>query len=113
MKAIPVTQVVSRMYKKGRRIVSEDVEKETIEVRLMEIENPSYLSLKLGLTLNRGNYEAVKADVSTTIPYYEEEKDDAFLYALKETERRLMAVMGDKDAVSDLFETAKEAFKNG
>ena len=113
MQALPVTQQVTRMYKKGKRITEDSGDQETLEIRVLEVENPSWLTVKLGLTLNRGNYESVRADVSTTIPHYEEEKDDAFLYALGETEKRLMAVMGDGDVVSDLVENAKEALKNG
>ena len=112
-KALATTQEVTQLYKKGKRILADEGTKEKIAVRVMEVEAPSWLTVKLGLTLNRGNYESIRADVSTTIPHYEEEKDDAFLYALKETERRLMAVLGDENAVSDLYETAKEAFKNG
>jgi len=112
-KALPVTQTITRMFKKGRRITKDDGESETLDVLVFETDEVSHLTVKLGLTLNRGNFESVKVDVSTTIPHYEEEKDDAFLYALKETERRLPAVVGDENAVSDMFETAKEAMKNG
>ena len=39
---------------------------------------PAHVSATLGLTINLGNYESAKVSITTTLPCYIEEMEDAF-----------------------------------
>lgn len=48
-----------------------------IEVRKFDVE-PAYVRANYGLTINLGNYESARCDVSVTLPCYVEEVPAAF-----------------------------------
>lgn len=48
-----------------------------IEVRRFDVE-PAYVRANYGLTINLGNYESARCDVSVTLPCYVEEIPAAF-----------------------------------
>jgi len=102
---------VTKQFAEGKRQGPEEESVEGIDVRIFETENVSSISVKLGLTVNLGNYESCRADVMVTVPHYEEERDDAFLYALGHCERKLQAVVGDKSEAKALVDRARKAMK--
>lgn len=100
---------VSRQFYNGRRLTDEDEKRKTLEVLKFETEHVSSTSVKLGLTVNLKNYESCRADVMVTVPHYEEERNDAFLYALGKAEDEIMAAMGDKSGAKELVDRARKA----
>lgn len=105
------TMTVTKQFYSGKRLTSEDESQETLDVLVFEHDQVSTTSVKLGLTVNLGNFESARADVMATVPHYEEERDDAFLYALKEVEQKIQLVFGDKTAAQDLVSRARRAMK--
>lgn len=56
----------------------EEVDTEELDVeRFPEGVEPAWVNAKKGLTLNLGNYESVRFDVSITLPCYREEVEAA------------------------------------
>jgi len=108
----PVTATVTRQFFEGKRLVDEDEKSETIEVlTFQDGVAVASQSVKLGLTVNLGNFESVRADVMVTVPHYEEERDDAFLYALGHCEKKVKLVFGSKSDAQDLVKLARKAMK--
>ena len=62
---------VTKQFAEGKRQGPEEESVEGIDVRIFETENVSSISVKLGLTVNLGNYESCRADVMVTVPHYE------------------------------------------
>lgn len=56
---------------------SEENEEGELEVRRFETE-PAHIRANYGMTLNLGNYESARVDVSVTLPCYTEEIPGAF-----------------------------------
>jgi hypothetical protein len=107
-----VTQSVTRHFYEGRRLVkSEEPNRETLEVLKFETDHVSSTSVKLGTTLSLGNYESVRCDIMTTVPHYPEEEEDAFVYAMDLTERRLQLVCGDREPIKILAERLKSLMR--
>lgn len=102
---------VTRQFFNGKRLVDEDEERETIDIMKFETDTPSSTSVKLGLTVNLANYESCRTDIMVTVPHYEEERDDAFLYALGHAEQKVRLVFGDKSAAKTLVSQARKAMK--
>jgi hypothetical protein len=65
-------------------------ENELIEVRKFQTE-PAIVGITYGLTVNMGNYESCRVEVSLRLPCYAEEKDAACEHAKKWVEGRVMA----------------------
>ncbi len=81
--------VVSRQYFEGKEPSSEmDTKNEQVKVSVFVTE-PAKVSVSQGLTLNLGNYESARIEVSVSVPCYKEEVDDAYKYALNWVESRL------------------------
>lgn len=53
-------------------VLEDSFDEETITVRKFQTE-PAYVSVRAGLTLNRGNYESLRLDIGVKIPCYVEE----------------------------------------
>lgn len=111
--AKPPVMTVTRQFFEGKRLLKEDEERTELEVLVFETEQISSTSVKLGLTVNLGNFESVRADVMVSVPHYEEERADAFLYALGAAEKQLPVIFGDKAESSALVDRARTAMKAG
>lgn len=76
---------VTRVFGKNGEEENEDKD---MEVRRFESE-PAYVRANYGLTINLGNYESARCDVSVTLPCYMEEIDAAFVEAWKIAKREI------------------------
>lgn len=76
---------VTRSY--GKDGAEENEEKE-LGVRRFETA-PAHVRANYGLTINLGNYESARCDVSVTLPCYTEEIDGAFVEAWKLAKREI------------------------
>lgn len=86
---IPVEVYVRRGFKDGTlSLEREEVEDEQLKVRPF-ISEAAEVGLSRGLTINLGNYESVRLDVSIKVPCYLEEAREAFEFARRFTEERL------------------------
>lgn len=91
----PLSAVVSRQYQTaGEPPEAPEVKNETLEVQQFVTE-PAKVSVAMGLTLNLGNYETARIDVSMLVPCYREEADAAYKYAHGWVEGRLAAEVED------------------
>lgn len=54
------------------------------------VTEPASVRVSLGMTVNLGNYESARIDVSLTVPCYKEEVEDAFEYAREWVEARTL-----------------------
>lgn len=61
---------------------------ETIQVTKFETE-PAKVHVGFGLTINLGNYESARLDVSVEVPCYKEQVDDAYQAAKGWVEQRI------------------------
>lgn len=87
--ASPVELTVTRYFKNGSLGSDrEEVEDEQIAVRTLLVDGAE-VGLSRGLTINMGNFESVRLDVSIKVPCYLEEVSDAFEFAQRFTEERL------------------------
>jgi len=86
---VPAKFTVSRMYTGGKiqgawyndndELGEEGETEDVIAVlRFPEGVYPAHVSATMGLTINLGDYESAKISVTTTLPCYAEEIDDAF-----------------------------------
>src|SRR4051812_42401043 len=83
--------VVTRQFFEGKEPSSApDTKNEVITVHRFLTE-PAKVSVSKGLTLNLGNYESARIDVSVVVPCYREELDWAYKYADGWVESRLNA----------------------
>lgn len=87
---------VSRQFKRsGNDWADEEESKnETLEVRLFSAP-PAHVSVKYGLTVNLGNYEAARVDAGVTLPCYPEEVKEAFNTAWRIAEAELQSQVSD------------------
>lgn len=86
---IPMEVLVKRSFKNSYyKTERETIEDETINVRPFVVE-AAEVSLTRGRTINLGNYESVRLDVSIKVPCYLEEAVDAFKFARRFTAERL------------------------
>lgn len=76
---------VTRAY--GKEGAEENEEKE-LPVRRFET-TPAHVRASYGLTVNLGNYESARCDVSVTLPCYTEEIEGAFVEAWKIAKREI------------------------
>lgn len=105
-----VIKVDRHFTKDGRR--KEYTSTDKIDILNFESDAISTISVKLGLTLNLGDFESCRADVMVTVPHYEEERNEAFLYALHHAEQKLQLVCGSRESVRILHARAKKALKD-
>ena len=97
----PVKYTVSKQYTRGRiqgawydnEEELEDAETEgVIEVLAFpEGVQPAHVSATMGLTMNLGDYESAKISVTTTLPCYVEEIDDAYEAAKNYSGMKMLA----------------------
>ena len=71
-KRVAGKSMVTVVRTKIDRVLSDSSEEETILVRKFDTE-PAYVSVKLGVTKNMGNYEFLRIDVGVSMPCYSEE----------------------------------------
>lgn len=107
--AKPAVMTVTRQFYEGKRLVDEDDERKVLDILKFETDHVSSSSVKLGLTVNLKNYESCRADVMVTVPHYEEERNDAFLYAVDQVETKLQLLFGDKKEANILVARARKA----
>ncbi len=85
----PTSAVVSKQYFQGKTpTTDQETKNEQLKVGLFVTE-PAKVSVSQGLTLNLGNYESARIEVSIAVPCYREEVDDAYRYAISWVEDRL------------------------
>lgn len=115
---VPAKFTVSRQYK-GQKIKGawyDDDESElkeegdtedVIEVmRFPEGVHPAHVSATMGLTINLGDYESAKISVTTTLPCYVEEIDDAFEAAKNYSGTKMLA---EKQFIEDTIAKKKRS----
>lgn len=89
------TFVIQRQYFEGKNPLTEpEVKNETMEVRRFLTE-PARVSVMMGMTLNLGNYESARIDVSVALPCYREEVDAAYVQAHEWVNSRLQKEVED------------------
>ncbi len=103
---------VAKQFSDGGRIVAESDTRETLDILNFETDHVSSTSVKIGLTLIPVRYESCRVDVMVTVPHYEEERDQAFLYALEHVERKVQMVIGCKEELTDLSDRARDTKQN-
>ncbi len=92
---IAETAVVQRQYFEGKDPASPlDVKNEPMSVRRFLVE-PAKVSVGAGMTLNLGNYESARIEISLAVPCYREEADEAYRYAFAWVEKRLQTEVAD------------------
>jgi len=84
----PTTITVTKQYKLQSGEAEADPTNETIEVTKFDTE-PAKVRVGFGLTINLGNYESARLDVSVEVPCYKEQVDDAYAAAKGWVEERV------------------------
>ena len=67
---------------------SESTDEETIDVRQFTTDTAE-VGTSVGITLNMGDFEFVRIDVTYKVPCYVEESEDAYAYAYKFASEKL------------------------
>jgi len=86
---LTVMKSYSRRFAEGDGETAEATEDEFLDVRRFETA-PAEVGFSAGLTLNLGNYESARIDVSVKVPCYREELDEAYAFATKWASDRLV-----------------------
>lgn len=85
----PSTAYVQKQFFNGKDPVGEaETKNEELKVSCFVTE-PAKVSVGMGLTVNLGNYESARIDVSVVVPCYREEIDDAYAFAHRWAETRI------------------------
>lgn len=84
----PTTLTVTKQFKLQSGEAESDPVNETIEVTKFETQ-PAMVRVGFGLTINLGNYESARLDVSVEVPCYKEQVDDAYQQAKDWVEERV------------------------
>jgi hypothetical protein len=91
---LPTQTSVSRQYRRsGADVGKGEHSDETIKVDRFAT-TPAQLRIALGRTINLGNFESLRIDVSMTVPCYKEEADAAFEYASNWVKNRISEEAG-------------------
>lgn len=105
----PIQLLVQRQYRDtGADKGPPESENELIEVQDFWV-RPAEVSYGKGVTLNMGNYEAVRIDVRITVPCYREEAEGAYEFAKHRVDDRLREEIEDargaakRNSASHLF----------
>jgi hypothetical protein len=77
-----------RVFSKEGHLLSEATEEDTIAVHSF-ITTPAEIGVTLGGTINLGNFESARLDITCKIPAYREEIAEAYEYAFKFADERL------------------------
>ncbi len=96
--AVPTVAFVTRQYPADANGVlptgGPQVKNEVIKVhRFLTV--PTEVQVGMGLTLNLGNYETARVDVTIRIPCYREEAEQAYAAAREWVETRLQSEVED------------------
>ena len=87
----PTVAFVQRQYFEGKEpLTALDVKNETLQVHRFLTE-PAKVSVSMGLTLNLGNFQTARLDISLLVPCYREEVEGAYAYAREWVETRVNA----------------------
>jgi len=78
------TTIEKTISRKGDVIM--DVAK-GIDMKLFD--EPAFVNVKIGATLNAGNYESVRLDIGITMPCHPDEIDDTFLTVRQRIEEKM------------------------
>ena len=84
----PTTITVTKQFKLQSGEAEASPISETIEVTKFDTE-PAKVHVGFGLTINLGNYESARLDVSIEVPCYKEQADDAYVAAKAWVEARV------------------------
>lgn len=103
-KDVAATRTVTRQYKKtfpgGEKVESpQQVLADEKLVVHQYVTAPATVGVSLGQTINLGNFESVRIDVSVTVPCYREEIEDAYVWAKDFAEERMKAESADVNAI--------------
>jgi hypothetical protein len=83
---VATKEVISHFTKDGSRVDPDSELIETLEVFDFAVP-PGYVEANYGLTLNLGNYESARCDVTIKVPCYVEEMDRALKFASSKAEK--------------------------
>lgn len=86
----PTLTVERQYFHRGQPTSELSARNELMEVRQFLTE-PAKVGCAYGLTINLGNFESARVDVSVSMPCYVEELDAAYTQAKKWVEDRLQA----------------------
>jgi hypothetical protein len=92
---LPTIAYVERQFFHGKEPVTE---KETKNVPLRVhrfLTEPAKVSVSMGLTINLGNFNSCRIDVSLSTPCYREETEDAYTHTRTWVESRLTKEVDD------------------
>lgn len=101
------TYVVIRTFTKDGKIVSESADHGTIAVHKF-ITQPAEVGLSFGGTINLGNFESARLDISLKIPVYREEVDEGYRFVFRFADERLNEELGKITAGSKAKEKEKD-----
>lgn len=87
-KAVESKYVVNRVFIKNSKITDEDSDEQSISVHKF-ITEPAEIGLTKGITLNLGNYEFARIDVTCKVPSYIEEVESAYEFANTFVEQKI------------------------
>lgn len=90
----PTTITITKQFKLQSGESESDPVNETIQVTKFETE-PAKVRVGFGLTINMGNYESARLDVSVEVPCYKEQVDDAYERAKDWVEERVQREVAD------------------
>ena len=82
------TAVIERNFKKDS-IETSDQDEEIISIQNF-VTTPAEVEVGIALTMNLGNFESAKLTIHLRVPCYAEEKDEAFEFAQRWVEERVM-----------------------
>ncbi len=82
------TITVERSLTRDNAVVNSESESDTISIHQFATE-PASTGVSLGITINIGNFESVRIDVTCKVPCYTEELPQAFEFAQNFAEARL------------------------
>ena len=82
------TAVVERNFTKNS-VETSDQDEEIVSIQKF-VTTPAEVEVGIALTMNLGNFESAKLSVHLRVPCYSEEKDEAFDFAQRWVEERVM-----------------------
>jgi hypothetical protein len=82
-------RVSRQFFRSGKEVSRAKETEETIDVHRFVTE-PAKVMVEMGMTVNLGNFESARVSASLTVPCYLEEHEDAYAYARKFVETRVI-----------------------
>ena len=79
---------VKRQFVVEGKVLSTEENEETIAVHKFVTE-PGAVGLSAGMTVNLGDYESVRVEVTSHMPCYREEEEEAWAFVKDKVEKRL------------------------